>query len=131
MRISDWSSDVCSSDLEGLTPAQQLAAINERVAKLMGWQQDKWLDLIAELREAGIALIGADEVTPSEKRWLDAYFTAHLYPVLTPIAIDPAPPVPFIPNRGLCVVVERLRGHHRSPHTGRFPTRALDRKRGV
>src|SRR3546814_5795789 len=68
---------------EGLTPAQQLAAINERVAKLMGWQQDKWLDLIAELREAGIAVIGADEVTPSEKRWLDAYFTAHLYPVLT------------------------------------------------
>src|SRR3546814_753421 len=125
MRISDWSSDVCSSDLEGLTPAQQLAAINERVAKLMGWQQDKWLALIAELREAGIAVIGADEVTPSEKRWLDAYFTAHLYPVLTPIAIDPAPPFPVIPNRGLCGGVELLRGQHRSQINGLIPIPAL------
>src|SRR3546814_6289466 len=84
MRISDWSSDVCSSDL-----------------------------------------IGADEVTPSEKRWLDAYFTAHLYPVLTPIAIDPAHPFPFIPNRGLCVVVELLRGQHRSQINGLIPIPAL------
>src|SRR3546814_7668342 len=93
---------------EGLTPAQQLAAINERVVKLMRWQQEKWLELIVELREAGISVIGADEVTAAEKRWLDAYFTAHLYPVLTPIAIDPAHPFPFIPNRGLSVVVELL-----------------------
>src|SRR3546814_11922731 len=90
----------------------------------MGWQQDKWLDLIAELREAGIAVIGADEVTPSEKRWLDAYFTAHLYPVLTPIAIDPAHPFPFIPHRGLCVVVELLSGQHRSQINVLIPTPA-------
>jgi len=110
---------------EGLTPAQQLAAINERVAKLMRWQQDKWLDLIVELKEAGISVIGADDVTPSEKRWLDAYFTAHLYPVLTPIAIDPAHPFPFIPNRGLCVVVELLRGPHKSQINGLIPIPAL------
>src|SRR3546814_8060284 len=116
---------------EGLTPAQQLAAINERVAKLMGWQQDKWLDLIAELREAGIAVIGADEVTPSEKRWLDAYFTAHLYPVLTPIAIDPAHPFPFIPNRGLCVVVQLLLGPHRSQINGLIPIPARSDERRV
>src|SRR3546814_9334207 len=60
---------------EGLTPAQQLAAINDRVVKLMRWQQEKWLELIVELREAGISVIGADEVTAGEKRWLDAYFT--------------------------------------------------------
>src|SRR3546814_12685425 len=91
----------------------------------MGWKHDKWLDLIAEVREAGIAVIGADEGTPSEKRWLDAYFTAHLYPVLTPIAIDPAHPFPFIPNRGLCVVVELLRGQHRSQINGLIPIPAL------
>src|SRR3546814_21064820 len=91
----------------------------------MGWKHDKWLDLIAEVREAGIAVIGADEGTPSEKRWLDAYFTAHLYPVLTPIAIDPAHPFPFIPNRGLCVVVELLRGKHRSQINGLSPIPAL------
>jgi polyphosphate kinase len=110
---------------EGLTPAQQLAAINERVAQLMRWQQDKWLDLIVELKEVGITVIGADEVTPSEKRWLDAYFTAQLYPVLTPIAIDPAHPFPFIPNRGLCVVVELLRGPHKSQINGLIPIPAL------
>jgi len=110
---------------EGLTPAQQLAAINERVAKLMRWQQQKWLELIVELREVGIAVITADEVTPSEKRWLDAYFTAHLYPVLTPIAIDPAHPFPFIPNRGLSVVVELLRGAHRTQINGLIPIPAL------
>lgn len=110
---------------EGLTPAQQLAAINERVATLMRWQQEKWLGLIAELREAGIAVIGAGEVTAGEKRWLDAYFTAHLYPVLTPIAIDPAHPFPFIPNRGLSVVVELLRGQHRSQINGLIPIPAL------
>jgi polyphosphate kinase len=110
---------------EGLTPEQQLAAINERVAKLMQWQQDKWLDLIVELKEAGIAVVGADEITPSEKRWLDSYFTAHLYPVLTPIAIDPAHPFPFIPNRGRSVVVELLRGQHRSQINGLIPIPAL------
>ena len=110
---------------EGLTPAQQLAAINERVAQLMRWQQDKWLNLIVELKEVGVSVIGADEVTPSEKRWLDAYFTAQLYPVLTPIAIDPAHPFPFIPNRGLCVVVELLRGPHKSQINGLIPIPAL------
>src|SRR3546814_16457113 len=84
----------------------------------MGWQQDKWLDLIAELREAAIAVIGGDEVTPSEKRWLVAYFTAHLYPVLTPIAIDPAHPLPYIPKRGLGLVVGLLPGANRL-HTKR------------
>src|SRR3546814_16032381 len=86
---------------EGLTPAQQLAAINERVVKLMRWQQEKRLELIVELREAGISVIGADEVTAAEKRWLDAYFKAPLYPFLTPPASHPALPFPFLPHPAL------------------------------
>src|SRR3546814_6670741 len=65
---------------EGLTPAQQPAAINDRVVKIMRWQQEKWLELIVELREAGISVIGADEVTAAEKSWLDAYVTANIRP---------------------------------------------------
>lgn len=110
---------------EGLTPAQQLVAINDRVAKLMRWQQEKWLDLIGELKGVGLSVVSADEVTASEKRWLDSYFTAQLYPILTPIAIDPAHPFPFIPNRGLSVVVELLRGEDKLQINGLIPIPAL------
>ncbi|MEQ8354148.1 MAG: RNA degradosome polyphosphate kinase [Kiloniellaceae bacterium] len=110
---------------EGLTPAQQLAAINERVAKLMRWQQEEWLDLIGELRAAGVAAVSADELTRDERKWLNGYFTEQLYPVLAPIAIDPAHPFPFIPNRGLSVVVELLRGEDRSQINGLIPIPAL------
>ncbi len=110
---------------EGLAPAQQLAAINERVAKLMRWQQEKWLDLTGELKEVGLSVVSADELTSSERRWLDGYFTAQLYPVLTPIAIDPAHPFPFIPNRGLSIVVELLRGEDKLQINGLIPIPAL------
>ena len=110
---------------EGLTPAQQLAAINERVAKLMRWQQEKWLDLIGELRSAGVTVVGAREITAHERRFLDEYFTAQLYPVLTPIAIDPAHPFPFIPNRGLSIVVELLRDDERAEINGLIPIPAM------
>jgi polyphosphate kinase len=110
---------------EGLIPAQQLAAINERVAKLMRWQQEKWLDLIGELQTAGITVVSAREITARERRFLDEYFTAHLYPVLTPIAIDPAHPFPFIPNRGLSIVVELLRDDERVQINGLIPIPAL------
>lgn len=110
---------------EGLTPAQQLAAINERVAKLMRWQQEKWIDLIGELRGAGVAVVSATELTARERKFLDGYFTAQLYPVLTPIAIDPAHPFPFIPNRGLSIVVELLRGDDKSQINGMIPIPAM------
>ena len=113
---------------EGLTPAQQLAAINERVAKLMRWQQEKWLDLRGELRGAGLAVVSADELTSKERRFLDDYFTAQLYPVLTPIAIDPAHPFPFIPNRGLSIVVELLRGDGSTQINGLIPIPAMVRR---
>ncbi|MEQ9609124.1 MAG: RNA degradosome polyphosphate kinase [Kiloniellaceae bacterium] len=110
---------------EGLTPAQQLVAINERVAKLMRWQQEKWLDLIGELRGSGLAVVTAQELTARERRFLDEYFTAQLYPVLTPIAIDPAHPFPFIPNRGLSIVVELLRGDDKGQINALIPIPAM------
>ncbi len=110
---------------EGLTPAQQLAAINERVAKLMRWQQEKWLDLIGELDAVGLTVVRSDQVTAKDRKWLDQYFTDHLYPVLSPIAIDPAHPFPFIPNRGLSIVLELLRGDDKSQINGLIPIPAL------
>ncbi len=110
---------------EGLTPAQQLAAINERVAKLMRWQQEKWLDLIGELDEADISVVGAGQLTRGERRWLDDYFTAQLYPVLTPIAIDPAHPFPFIPNTGMSIVMELSRDGDSIQLNGLIPIPAM------
>lgn len=91
---------------DGLTPAQQLAAINARVSELMRDQQASWLMLRDELREAGIAVIVPEELTPAEHDWLEAKFIDDIFPVLTPIAVDPAHPFPFIPNGGFALALQ-------------------------
>ncbi|MDR3517863.1 MAG: RNA degradosome polyphosphate kinase [Azospirillaceae bacterium] len=89
-----------------LNPAQQLAAVNQRVIELMRNQQASWRSLRLELREAGIAVVDPDELTESERDWLEAKFHAEIFPILTPIAVDPAHPFPFIPNLGFSLVVQ-------------------------
>ncbi len=91
---------------DGLTPAQQLAAINQRSGELMRSQQAHWRSLRQELREAGLAVLDPSDVTASEKEWLDGHFLDQIYPVLTPMAIDPAHPFPFIPNGGFAMALE-------------------------
>ncbi|MEX0807780.1 MAG: RNA degradosome polyphosphate kinase [Dongiaceae bacterium] len=94
---------------DGLTPLQQLVAINARSGDLLGTQQTCWRELRHEMREADIALVDAVELTDAERQWLDGYFQDEIFPVLTPMAVDPAHPFPFIPNLGFCIVLE-LRG---------------------
>jgi polyphosphate kinase len=94
---------------DGLSPAQQLAAINARTGDLMRNQQACWRRLREEMRASGIALIDSSEVTAEEKQWLDAFFLDQIFPVLTPMAMDPAHPFPFIPNLGFAIVLD-LRG---------------------
>src|SRR5262245_25548865 len=94
---------------DGRTPTQQLAAINALTGELMRNQQACWRRLREEMRAGGIAVIEAGEVTPEEKTWLDAYFLDQIFPVLTPMAMDPAHPFPFIPNLGFAIVLDRRR----------------------
>jgi polyphosphate kinase len=94
---------------DGLTPAQQLVAINERARRLMLNQQACWRALRAELRQAGIAVVDSEELSKDDMVWLDAYFIEHVFPVLTPLAIDPAHPFPFVPNFGFVMVLELKR----------------------
>ena len=91
---------------EGLTPAQQLAEIHMAAAKLIGEQQERWVQLRAELRENGIAVIDPEEMTPADMDWAGNWFMAQIFPVLSPLAIDPAHPFPFISNLGFTLALE-------------------------
>jgi len=91
---------------EGLTPAQQLAAINQRIGELVRDQHGMWRQLKKEMREAGIAVIDPEELSDSERDWLEARFLDDIFPLLTPIAVDPAHPFPFLPNMGFAMALQ-------------------------
>jgi len=94
---------------DGLSAEQQLAAIEEVTERLVHRQQRTWSELQQGLAEEGISILGHDALTAADRAWLRQRFVDRLLPVLTPIAIDPAHPFPFIPNRALVMVAELLR----------------------
>jgi polyphosphate kinase len=98
---------------DGLRPQQQLDAINAKASDLMTEQQRVWLSLSALLRKAGIAVIEPKELSEVDRQFLDQKFMADVYPVLTPLAIDPAHPFPFIPNMGLALALQLKRPDER------------------
>ncbi|MBP2314065.1 RNA degradosome polyphosphate kinase [Azospirillum soli] len=100
---------------ENLTPAQQLAAVNQRIIELMNSQQAMWRSLRVDLREAGITVAEAEDLSDGEKDWLEAKFLDDIFPILTPIAVDPAHPFPFLPNLGFALALqlhEPVKGRH-------------------
>jgi polyphosphate kinase len=101
--------DIAATSQDGLTPAQQLAAINARAGKLMTDQQVTWRALREELGVAGIAIIGPHELLATDRAWLEEQFMAEIFPVLTPLAIDPAHPFPFIANLGFGLALQLIR----------------------
>ena len=92
--------------MDGLTPGQQLKQIHAATDKLMLAQQKCWLQLKKQLGRTGIEIIGTAQLTASDKNWLHHYFIHNIFPLLTPIAVDPAHPFPFIPNLGIVQVME-------------------------
>src|SRR5271166_1814044 len=82
---------------DGLTPSAQLARINEAVATLAFDQQQRWRELKMDLADANIVFAEAESVKKTDRQWLEDYFLHRIFPVLTPLAIDPAHPFPFIP----------------------------------
>jgi polyphosphate kinase len=91
---------------DGLTPAQQLQAIRQRAGRLMADQQVTWMRLRRQLGEEGLAVVEPADLEPGDRFWLETRFMAEVFPVLTPLAIDPAHPFPFIVNRGFGLVLE-------------------------
>ena len=95
---------------DGLSPAEQLVMINETVSKLANDQQAIWRDLYKILAAVGIVLVEGRDVTKSERAWIEDHFLHNIFPLLTPLAIDPAHPFPFIPSLGFTVALQLARG---------------------
>ena len=94
---------------DGLSPAAQLKAITARANLLMSQQQEVWRQLTTDLREADVHVCEAADLSSEQIAWLEDYFLDQVLPVLTPLAIDPAHPFPFVPNLGLALALELSR----------------------
>ena len=90
---------------DGLTPKQQLAEINRFAASLVADKQACWNELKKDMAAAGMHMVEPGDINDDERSWLQRLFMSHVFPILTPIAIDPAHPFPFILNKGLTVAV--------------------------
>src|SRR5215472_2455748 len=107
--IGQAKAGVTALSPDGRTPAQQLAEIKVRAESLLAEQQRVWRELRSLLREAGIEVCEPEELSDNDVKWLAAWFMERVFPVLTPLAIDPAHPFPFIPNMGLVMALLLLR----------------------
>ena len=94
---------------DGLTPTQQLAAIAETTSELVDDQQAVWRDIHGELADAGIDVLDPATLEGEALAALEAHFRECIFPILTPQALDPAHPFPFIPNGGLSVILDLKR----------------------
>ena len=96
---------------DDLTPAQQLERVTEFANALMDDQQKVLTKLLEEMRDVGIFVHEESELAPDQLSWLENYFLDQVLPVLTPLAIDPAHPFPFIPNLGFALALQLSRVH--------------------
>jgi polyphosphate kinase len=94
---------------DGLSPAEQLDEITTLAQHLHLEQQDHWQQLREELFARDVVIHEADDLSPEQVTYLQKLFREEIFPVLTPIAVDPAHPFPFIPNLGFTLAFELVR----------------------
>ena len=107
-------SGVTSPSQDGRTPREQLAAIGQVTRELVNAQQDRWRRLREQLEAEDIYVIEPEQVTERDRRALREEFDNHLMPLLTPLAVDPAHPFPFIPNLGFALTYRLIGAKGRS-----------------
>ncbi|NKB57649.1 MAG: RNA degradosome polyphosphate kinase [Alphaproteobacteria bacterium] len=98
---------------EGLTPRQQLELVNARAIELMHNQQKCWRRIVRSLKGEDIHVLEGDELRTADKTWLRKFFLEKLFSVLSPIAVDPAHPFPFLPNLGFALVLALKKGRRK------------------
>mgnify|MGYP001376282913 CR=1 FL=1 len=91
---------------DGMTPQEQLEEVNKKANLLMANQQKTWKTLKEKMREKNIHILTKNSLNNEEKKWCSEYFDNHVLPVLTPLAIDPAHPFPFVGNLGLVLSIQ-------------------------
>jgi len=90
---------------DGRSPQQQLAEINERAGVMIAQQSETWKTLRKSLVKEGVDFTTPEDLSVAERKWLLQYYRDQIFPVLTPLAIDPGHPFPFIPNLGFAMVM--------------------------
>ena len=91
---------------EGLSATEQLGQISVQTNALIEEQQRCWRELLPLLREAGVAVLNEEELIETDLEWLESEFENNIFPILTPLALDPAHPFPFVPNLGFVLCFE-------------------------
>jgi polyphosphate kinase len=94
---------------DGLTPSEQLARVHEAAVALIAKQQQRWTALRDEMRAVGLIVLDPSELTDPDREWLRPTFMERVFPLLTPLAVDPAHPFPFIPNLGFAIALKLRR----------------------
>jgi polyphosphate kinase len=113
---------------DGLTPAEQLVLIDQNARSLMETQQRVLGDLLVELEEQNICVLRAEDLTPADRKYLEDVFLTQVFAVLSPLAIDPAHPFPFIPNTGYALALQLERSSDKRPLQALLPIPAqIDR----
>jgi polyphosphate kinase len=107
--IGQERAGVTSPSPDGRTPAQQLAAIHERARTLLAAQREEWQRVRGLLAAEGISVCDPSALSDADRAWLQALFMERVFPVMTPLAVDPAHPFPFIANLALCMVLKLVR----------------------
>jgi polyphosphate kinase len=107
--VGQYRQKIEERSADGLTATQQLEAIAERTDLLLEHQQRVWRALSSKLAEEDIFVSRVSDLASDSKAWLRQHFIDQIFPVLTPQALDPAHPFPFIPNKGLSLVFDLVR----------------------
>ena len=83
-----------------------ISEVKKRAMGQIGRHVNQWRHLRKELRSNTVNIIPPKELSDNDKKWLEEYFTQNVFPVLTPMAIDPSNPVPQIASRAICIAVQ-------------------------
>ena len=102
---------------DGKTPTQQLAMVRDAAAGLIDAQHDALVKITDELAREGIHIIDGRGLSRADGKWLSDWFNEYVLPVITPQAIDPAHPFPFIANQGMGILFSLVRTSDNAPIT--------------